>query len=507
MAASSKSVQIDRPAAEADEGSGNNMTTRTLPGGVSFRSKSSKKATANEARDDAEEEIDAFDPFFPNSRSDSRHSELSRSSERRLSFGRVGVLKTDDPVDVARSLSLARKTTDFSKQRAKLRRPPVDLFSRGMADPESKIALLASDARFQNWALVVIVLNAVWIGIDQDHNHAGSNIPLVVFDVGEHIFGFCFTFEILVRILAYKSKMDFFKDKVLRFWNIFDLCLVLMMVVEIWVLLLLHVDASTLGSLSVLRLLRLLRITRVFRMVPELGMMVKSMAAAARSVSSTLAIILALMYVFAIILTQWVKSSEERLTMEVDGMPGFFDDMFGTIPKSMLTLWQVLVFDDTFSLIRSTLSESPPCGILLLIFIMLGSFMILNILIGVICEIVSGTTESERDKILKERIVEVFDAMDVDGSGTLTESEFNAQAANRLQKLGVDEVGPAYVLSSAAFRHSRMWFRLVGVRYGELFLLVPALEGVGWSRRPDTDSAPGVVGWHETVPSYTSTHQ
>ncbi|KAF4680340.1 hypothetical protein FOZ62_015916, partial [Perkinsus olseni] len=146
----------------------------------------------------------------------------------------------------------------------------------------------------QNWALVVIVLNAVWIGIDEDHNHKGSGIPLAVFDVGEHIFGFCFTFEILIRILAYRKKADFFNDKHLRLWNIFDLCLVVMMIIEIWVLLILDADASTLGSLSVLRLLRLLRITRVFRMVPELGMMVKSMAAAARSVSSTLAIILAL---------------------------------------------------------------------------------------------------------------------------------------------------------------------------------------------------------------------
>ncbi|KAF4721512.1 hypothetical protein FOZ63_011866 [Perkinsus olseni] len=76
---------------------------------------------------------------------------------------------------------------------------------------------------------------------------------------------------------------------------------------------------------------------------------------------------------------------------------------------------------------------------------MLGAFMILNILIGVICEIVSGTTETEKDKLLRERIVEVFDAMDVDGSGTLTENEFNAQAASRLQKLGVDEVGAVFI--------------------------------------------------------------
>lgn len=109
------------------------------------------------------------------------------------------------------------------------------------------------------------------------------------------------------------------------------------------------------------------------------------------------------------------------------------------------------------------------CGALLLVFILLGAFMILNILIGVICEIVSDTTETEKDKLLRERIVEVavpyrtphccltrfrqvFDAMDVDGSGTLTENEFNAQAAYRLQKLGVDEVCLLYDIVQNVFQ-------------------------------------------------------
>ena len=56
------------------------------------------------------------------------------------------------------------------------------------------------------------------------------------------------------------------------------------MVIENWLLSWMISDPEgAMSSLSALRLLRLLRISRIFRMVPELGMMVKSMAAAARS--------------------------------------------------------------------------------------------------------------------------------------------------------------------------------------------------------------------------------
>merc|ERR1719487_2909281 len=135
------------------------------------------------------------------------------------------------------------------------------------------------------------------------------------------------------------------------------------MIMETWIL-----REGGLSQFSMLRLLRLLRISRVFRMVPELGMMVKSMVAAARSVSSTLVLAVGIMYVFSIILTQWAKSDRARLERCVGEI--CFGEMFGTIPRSMLTLMQVLVFDDTFSLIRACMTEALAIGYLLIFFIL-----------------------------------------------------------------------------------------------------------------------------------------
>lgn len=307
----------------------------------------------------------------------------------------------------------------------------------------SIFAKASRDWRFETAALTVIVLNACWIGVDLDYNPQNlesdqdESMPAGVFFVVENIFCFCFTSEIIVRLLAYLRISYFFTDPKLKYWNVFDLVLVLLMVVETWILVLADADLGELGVLSILRLMRLLRISRVFRMVPELGMMVKSMAAAARSVSSTFVLIIGLMYVFGIILTQWAQNSgyvayvghaEEEIDMEV---------FFGDIPSSFLTLMQVLVFDDTFVVIRGCMLLSPLIGWILIIFIIIGAFTILNMLIGVLCEVVSTTTSDEKEKILRSKVNEAFAAIDEDCSGTISRKEFETRGLVLLQKIGI----------------------------------------------------------------------
>merc|ERR1719443_694252 len=127
------------------------------------------------------------------------------------------------------------------------------------------------------------------------------------------------------------------------------------MILETWVLAFLAsgMSMNQLTLLRMLRMSRLMRISRIFRMVPELGMMVKSMAAAARSVSSTLVLEIGLMYVFAVIFTQWGQDKTGLCSnTELEEGECVFYEQFGTLPHSLLTLMQILVFDDTFDLIR-----------------------------------------------------------------------------------------------------------------------------------------------------------
>jgi len=327
----------------------------------------------------------------------------------------------------------------------------------------SVVARIYLHPAFETVTMLLIIVNSLWIGFELDYKATYSP---KVFDFGEIIFSVLFSLELLIRFFAYPKKVLFFTEPVHWRWNVFDLILVFMMNLECWVLgYILRLNMDQLAMFSTLRLLRLLRMTRLFRIIPELGMMVKSLIAALRSVSSTCILAVGIMYIFAIVLTQWVRSYPEnkcfitgdggaptlRTGPACDGVQDgeqclCLQDYFGTLTKTFLALTQILVFDDTFEIVRPVLTERIAYGLLLLLYMFLVSFTVLNMLIGVICDIVSDTTANEKRKILRQRVADLFEEVDTDGSGTLTRQEFDHSGAKTaLEQIGID--GP--VLTNA----------------------------------------------------------
>ena len=140
--------------------------------------------------------------------------------------------------------------------------------------------------------MTVIFLNAIWIGIDIELNHADVLAEADIgFILAENLFCFYFTVELLIRFLVYTKKTYALKDV----WFLFDLFLVSLMMLETWVMPLLHIfsadsaGAAT-GGLSVLRIARVMRVLRTARMarlvrlMPELMILIKGMMVAFRSV-------------------------------------------------------------------------------------------------------------------------------------------------------------------------------------------------------------------------------
>ena len=320
----------------------------------------------------------------------------------------------------------AAKQNDFQPDSVSNRKRQSTII-RGLSSPTNKFAKVANSSTFQKICLLAVVLNAIWIGIDTDWNQTEE--PGLVFVIMNNFFCAWFTAEILIRLLAYKKPMMFFTDQI---QNLFDMALVLLMIIEIWMLPIFGASAN-LKSISSLRLLRLLRISRLFHLIPELATMVKSMAAAARSVTSTLVLELAAMYVFSIILTQWAKGAINSTTDN-----GFVSEYFGSILASMMTLLQLSLYDSAFSVIRGVQDLSALMVAVLFLFIVIGAFLILNILIGVIVEIVDSTKRKEEEKLLMENIGKVFDLIDEDGSGSISQDEYNQAAKPLLGRLGID---------------------------------------------------------------------
>eukprot|EP00928_Gymnodinium_smaydae_P084560 TRINITY_DN6781_c0_g1_i1.p1 TRINITY_DN6781_c0_g1~~TRINITY_DN6781_c0_g1_i1.p1 ORF type:complete len:697 (+),score=125.69 TRINITY_DN6781_c0_g1_i1:217-2091(+) len=268
---------------------------------------------------------------------------------------------------------------------------------------------IARSKTFDSLTLFVILLNAVWIGIDTDLNDADIIIDANLgFQIGENLFCAYFSCEWLIRFVAFRRKRDGFKDG----WFVFDTLLAFLMVLETWFLSLFifimeeassSSDALTLArNAAVLKILRLVRLSRLSRAVkilrssPEAMVMVKAMFASLRCVVYTLLLLMAIIYFFAVFFTQLAKGTHLQNL--------YFPTLFGT----MHTLMIVVMFPDSENLSRSISATHLANWFVWVAFIMVSTICVLNLLIGVLVEVVKTSSVIERDALDVSYVKSVF---------------------------------------------------------------------------------------------------
>eukprot|EP00927_Polykrikos_kofoidii_P031277 TRINITY_DN26923_c0_g1_i1.p1 TRINITY_DN26923_c0_g1~~TRINITY_DN26923_c0_g1_i1.p1 ORF type:complete len:611 (+),score=122.11 TRINITY_DN26923_c0_g1_i1:249-2081(+) len=307
---------------------------------------------------------------------------------------------------------------------------------------------IARSSVFSNMTLMTITVNALWIGFDAECNDSRVNdLPIAGCPVqpsddqfwrtGENMFCLFFTWELLIRLGAFKRKWWALRDH----WFKFDSILVTFMVVETWILPLVHGSGDALGDVSLLSMLKLLRLTRMVRLmrsVPELVTLMKGMAIAARSVGYTLLLLLIFMYIFSIVFIQQLEDTNVA-RLKVD-----FKDIFNT-------MWTLLLagclLDDITSVANPLLEDGFFMAAVFVCFVLVASLMVLNMLIGVLCAVVTAVAAAEKEKVLvtyvKSKLMNTLMQLDEDGNGTISKAEFDElthfpEAISAFQDLGVD---------------------------------------------------------------------
>lgn len=307
---------------------------------------------------------------------------------------------------------------------------------------------IATSPKFEKITLLVIALNACWIGVDTDRNDAEILLQASpTFQLAEHAFCAFFSFEWFARFMSFKKKRSGLRDG----WFVFDTLLVFMMIMETWALtagMLLAGSAGSsggLGNASILRMARLARLTRMARMarllraMPELMILIKGITTATRSVFFTLCLLLMLLYIFGIAFTQ--------LLVDTDVGDMYFRD----IGHSMYTLLVAGTLMDNIGGVLKKLCESGwVYGSLFMLFVLLATVTVLNMLIGVLCEVVSTVAAVEKETMVvnfvKTKLLAVLESLDEDGSGTISKDEFMSvldqkAAVEALDECGVDVEG------------------------------------------------------------------
>lgn len=307
---------------------------------------------------------------------------------------------------------------------------------------------LAKHQYFENTTLGVIIVNALWISIDTDLNHEEETIfnAEPVFLIADILFFTYFSLELVVRFCAFKRKRDCCKDG----WFVFDSTLVTLYCFDPFVLGIIAKVQSGGGldlPTAVLRLFRLARLSRLVRMLrslPELMIMIKGMLSAASAVGYTLGLLMLITYIFSIAIRNLV--SDEAVTV----LQGYGVHL-ESVPEVMHSLIVFGTFlDDLSQLVIPIKEQSTPVFILCWMFIALASMTVMNMLIGVLCEVISAVAAEEKESMMidkvNERFEEVVHDLDSDHDGNISWDEFvkildNQKALQSLESVNVDPVG------------------------------------------------------------------
>jgi voltage-gated sodium channel len=252
-----------------------------------------------------------------------------------------------------------------------------------------KIKTLVESSWFQNAILIVIAINAVIMGLQTSATVNAAIGPLLV--VLDYICLGIFILEILLKLIAYGFR--FFTDG----WNWFDLIIVVCSVF------------SGLAFLKVLRVFRIFRIFRTFkalkglramRMVSRLDklrMIIGAIGKSIPGISWTAVLLLLIYYIFALIGTSLFGEA--------------FPEWFGSIGKSLYTLFQVMTLESWSMGISRPVMEAVSWAWLYFVpFVLISSFVVMNVVVGIVVNSISEVQE----QLTREKHPELAEKKDGD---------------------------------------------------------------------------------------------
>eukprot|EP00746_Dinoflagellata_sp_MGD_P164523 gnl/MRDRNA2_/MRDRNA2_93190_c0_seq1.p1 gnl/MRDRNA2_/MRDRNA2_93190_c0~~gnl/MRDRNA2_/MRDRNA2_93190_c0_seq1.p1 ORF type:complete len:590 (-),score=132.71 gnl/MRDRNA2_/MRDRNA2_93190_c0_seq1:38-1807(-) len=299
--------------------------------------------------------------------------------------------------------------------------------------PYPEVHAVVTSTNFEVVMGLGILTNCIFLGLEAS-DRDGENAAF--FGSFEHIFVLTFTLEWWARLTAFGWTWLF------EWPNVVDTFLVWVPGVFMkWVLEPLAtegMDISFLRIFTVLRALRLVRLARAVRLFPafkELWLLVRGLLTSMTTLFWMMIIVLLLIYVFGIIATELIG---KHAAFENDA---YAHELFGDLLKSMFTLFQLMTLDTWADLIaRPMMKTHPGLGLFFVFFVTVAVFVVMNLITAVIVENAFAIAKDDQEQAAKmmertkvrelKSLSELFQEIDIDGSGKLTKKEFLTALGN-----------------------------------------------------------------------------
>eukprot|EP00930_Biecheleria_cincta_P015400 TRINITY_DN12870_c0_g3_i1.p1 TRINITY_DN12870_c0_g3~~TRINITY_DN12870_c0_g3_i1.p1 ORF type:complete len:569 (+),score=97.82 TRINITY_DN12870_c0_g3_i1:154-1860(+) len=296
---------------------------------------------------------------------------------------------------------------------------------------------------FDTVCATIILLSTPLVGVET-HLLSQDASQEKNFDIMNSCLFTIFATELFLRLWSYR--WNFFTDAELRFWNIFDLLLVLGNVTELIIQSLGLVSFRGLKTMRVMRVLRIFRLFRFFRTLTEMASMIFS---SLRSLCVALILLSLFLYVFAIMLT--TEASEllqsrsdmsqpnwhELLSQHEDHRIRVLHTSFGGLFRTLYTLYSSILGGKSWGEVLDPIIELDviTLPVMFLVYIAFTMLAMLNIITGVFVDNAFHYAQSQRNiAILREidrkeeyiaLLRDFFSVIDDDGSGEISLEEFD----------------------------------------------------------------------------------
>lgn len=240
----------------------------------------------------------------------------------------------------------------------------------------ARLAELLEGPKVSNFIMLVIFVNAITLGLETSETAVSIAGPLI--DAIDKICLAIFVVELVGKLYAFR--LSFFKNG----WNIFDFIIVGIAL------------APGADGLSVLRALRILRVLRVISVAPSLRRVVEGFVTALPGMGSVFVLMAMIFYVGAVMATKLFGAS--------------FPEWFGTLGRSGYSLFQIMTLESwSMGIVRPVMQEYPYAWMFFVPFIMVTTFAVVNLLVGLIVnsmqdahsEESNAATDTYRDLVMQ----------------------------------------------------------------------------------------------------------
>ena len=214
----------------------------------------------------------------------------------------------------------------------------------------------------------LIVINAIALGLETDAGVMASYGDWLRF-LDKTIL-LIFTAEIAIKFYAYRWNL--FRSG----WNTFDFLIVAIA----WV--------PAAGPLAVLRALRVLRVLRLISVVPQMRRVISAIGHSIPGMLSVIGVLCLVFYVSAVLCTNLFGQHPDPRMQE----------WFGSVGASGYTLFQIMTLESwSMGIVRPTMELFPYAWLFFVPFIIITSFAVLNLFIGIIVDAMQTAQEEPRE--------------------------------------------------------------------------------------------------------------